>query len=95
MGINTWVSSWVANYCIHGMGRAPRRGVHHFRPAHRLGKTQGQLPAHGCITPYCPADVAIVSLNELRGSDYQLSEEPAASSIDEIISGSILGRAVL
>ena len=31
----------------------PRRGLHHLRPAHRLGRRPGDLPAHGplCLLP--------------------------------------------
>ena len=76
MGINTWVSSWVPNYCIHGM--VVRHGEA-FTISDRLtvwenGKAIYRPTVHYA---YCPADVAIASLNELRGYDYKLVQEPA------------------
>jgi homospermidine synthase len=94
MGINTWVSSWVPNYCIHGM--VVRHGEA-FTISDRLtvwknGKAIYRPTVHYA---YCPADVAIVSLNELRGSDYQLPKNQRILN-DEIISGSdILGALLM
>lgn len=90
MGINTWVVSWVPNYCIHGM--VVRHGEA-FTISDRLtvwenGKAIYRPTVHYA---YCPADVAIASLNELRGYDYQLQKKQRILN-DEITSGSdILG----
>jgi len=94
MGINTWVSSWVPNYCIHGM--VVRHGEA-FTISDRLtvrenGKAIYRPTVHYA---YCPADVAIVSLNELRGYDYKLQKNQRILN-DEIISGSdILGALLM
>jgi homospermidine synthase len=94
MGINTWVTSWVPNYCIHGM--VVRHGEA-FSISDRLtvweqGKAIYRPTVHYA---YCPADVAIASLNELRGYDYQLPGKQRILS-DEIISGSdILGALLM
>ena len=94
MGINTWVTSWVPNYCIHGM--VVRHGEA-FSISDRLtvweqGKAIYRPTVHYA---YCPADVAIASLNELRGHDYQLPSNQRILS-DEIISGSdILGALLM
>ncbi len=94
MGINTWVSSWVPNYCIHGM--IVRHGEA-FTISDRLtvwedGKAVYRPTVHYA---YCPADVAIASLNELRGYDYRLVKKQRILN-DEIISGSdILGALLM
>jgi len=94
MGINTWVSSWVPNYCIHGM--VVRHGEA-FTISDRLtvwekGKAIYRPTVHYA---YCPADVAIASLNELRGYDYRLVKNQRILN-DEIISGSdILGALLM
>jgi homospermidine synthase len=94
MGINTWVRSWVPDYCIHGM--VVRHGEA-FTISDRLtvwenGRAVYRPTVHYA---YCPADVAIASLNELRGYDYQL--QPKARILnDEITSGSdILGALLM
>jgi homospermidine synthase len=94
MGMNTWVVSWVPNYCIRGM--VVRHGEA-FTISDKLtvwknGKAVYRPTVHYA---YCPADVAIASLNELRGYDYQL---PARQRIlnDDITSGSdILGALLM
>jgi homospermidine synthase len=94
MGINTWVSSWVPDYCIHGM--VVRHGEA-FTISDRLtvwkdGKAIYRPTVHYA---YCPADVAIASLNELRGYDYRLVKNQRILN-DEIISGSdILGALLM
>ncbi len=94
MGINTWVASWVPDYCIHGM--VVRHGEA-FTISDRLtvwqsGKAIYRPTVHYA---YCPADVAIASLNELRGYDYQLPKNQRILN-DEIISGSdILGALLM
>jgi len=66
MGMDVWVRTWVPNYTVRRHGRAPRRGVHHLRPPHRLGEGEAGLPSTVHYA-YCPSDAAIVSLNEMRG----------------------------
>jgi homospermidine synthase len=94
MGINTWVRSWVPDYCIHGM--VVRHGEA-FTISDRLtvwenGKAVYRPTVHYA---YCPADVAIASLNELRGYDYKLQEKQRILN-DEITSGSdILGALLM
>ncbi len=94
MGINTWVCSWVPNYCIHGM--VVRHGEA-FTISDRLtvwenGKAVYRPTVHYA---YCPADVAIASLNELRGYDYRLVKNQRILN-DEITSGSdILGALLM
>src|SRR6516162_1358479 len=94
MGINTWVASWVPDYSIQGM--VVRHGEA-FTISDRLtvwknGKAVYRPTVHYA---YCPADVAIASLNELRGYDYKL--QPKARILnDEITSGSdILGALLM
>lgn len=94
MGMNTWVASWVPNYCIHGM--LVRHGEA-FTISDRLtvwekGKAIYRPTVHYA---YCPSDSAIASLNELRGYDYRLQEKQRILN-DEIISGSdILGALIM
>jgi len=94
MGINTWVVSWVPNYRIHGM--VVRHGEA-FTISDRLtvvrdGKAVYRPTVHYA---YCPADVAIASLNELRGYDYELQKKQRIMN-DEITSGSdILGALLM
>ena len=76
MGINTWVTSWVPDYCIQGM--VVRHGEA-FTISDKLtvwenGKAVYRPTVHYA---YCPADVAIASLNELRGYNYELQQETA------------------
>ncbi len=94
MGINTWVVSWVPDYCIQGM--VVRHGEA-FTISDRLtvwknGRAVYRPTVHYA---YCPADVAIASLNELRGYNYQL--QPKARILnDEVTSGSdILGALLM
>jgi len=94
MGINTWVSSWVPNYCIHGM--VVRHGEA-FTISDRLtvrqdGKAIYRPTVHYA---YCPCDCAIASLNELRGYDYKLQVNQRIMN-DEITSGAdILGALLM
>ncbi len=94
MGINTWVVSWVPDYRIHGM--VVRHGEA-FTISDRLtvwqdGKAIYRPTVHYA---YCPADVAIASLNELRGCDYQLPKNARIMN-DEIRSGSdVLGALIM
>jgi homospermidine synthase len=94
MGINTWVRSWVPNYSIHGM--VVRHGeaftISDKLTVWKTGKAVYRPTVHYA---YCPADVAIASLNELRGYDYKL--QPRARILnDEITSGSdILGALLM
>ncbi len=94
MGINTWVSSWVPNYCIHGM--VVRHGEA-FTISDRLtvmqdGNAMYRPTVHYA---YCPCDCAIASLNELRGYDYKLQVKQRIMN-DEILSGAdILGALLM
>jgi homospermidine synthase len=94
MGINTCVTSWVPNYCIHGM--VVRHGEA-FTVSDRLtvwknGKAIYRPTVHYA---YCPCDSAIASLDELRGYDYRLQKKQRIMS-DEITSGSdILGALLM
>ena len=94
MGINTWVVSWVPNYCIHGM--VVRHGeaftISDMLTVWKDGKAAYRPTVHYA---YCPCDCAIASLNELRGSDYRLSERQRIMT-DEITSGAdILGALIM
>jgi len=94
MGMNTWVRSWVPDYCIRGM--VVRHGEA-FTISDRLtvwknGEAIYRPTVHYA---YCPCDAAIVSLNELRGYDYQLQPRLRIMS-DEITSGAdILGALLM
>ena len=94
MGINTWVVSWVPDYCIRGM--IVRHGEA-FTISDRLtvwknGKAVYRPTVHYA---YCPCDAAIASLNELKGYDYRLVENQRIMN-DEITSGSdILGALIM
>jgi homospermidine synthase len=94
MGMNTWVVTWVPDYCIHGM--VVRHGEA-FTISDKLtvwedGKAVYRPTVHYA---YCPTDSAIASLNELRGYDYKL--QPSYRILnDEITSGSdILGALIM
>jgi len=94
MGINTWVVSWVPDYCIHGM--VVRHGEA-FTISDKLtvwedGKAVYRPTVHYA---YCPCDSAVASLNELRGYDYRLQKKQRILN-DEITSGSdILGALLM
>ena len=94
MGMNTWVRSWVPDYTIQGM--VVRHGEA-FTISDKLtvwnkGKAIYRPTVHYA---YCPADVAIASLNELRGYNYQLQPKIRILN-DEISSGSdILGSLLM
>jgi homospermidine synthase len=94
MGINTWVRSWVPNYTIRGM--VVRHGEA-FTISDKLtvwddGRAVYRPTVHYA---YCPCDAAVVSLNELRGYDYQLQPKIRIMG-DEITGGAdILGALVM
>jgi homospermidine synthase len=94
MGINTWVVSWVPNDCIRGM--VVRHGEA-FTISDRLtvwdgGKAVYRPTVHYA---YCPADVAIASLNELRGYDYKLQENQRILNDEINIGADILGALLM
>jgi len=94
MGINTWVVSWVPDYCIHGM--VVRHGEA-FTISDHLTVYEGEKAVYRPTVhyAYCPSDSAIASLNELRGYDYQLQPRQRILN-DEITSGSdILGALLM
>ncbi|MBI5241353.1 MAG: homospermidine synthase [Elusimicrobia bacterium] len=94
MGMNTWVCSWVPDYCIHGM--VVRHGEA-FTISDKLtvwknGKAAYRPTVHYA---YCPSDNAVISLHELRGYDYQLQPKVRIMN-DEIVSGrDILGALLM
>jgi len=94
MGINTWVASWVPDYCIRGM--VVRHGEA-FTISDRLTVWEGDKAIYRPTVhyAYCPTDVAIASLNELRGRDYELQKKQRIMN-DEITGGSdILGALIM
>jgi homospermidine synthase len=94
MGMNTWVVSWVPNYCIHGM--VVRHGEA-FTISDKLTVWEGGKAVYRPTVhyAYCPSDSAIASLNELRGYDYELQPNLRILN-DEITSGSdILGALIM
>jgi len=94
MGINTFVSSWVPNYCIHGM--IVRHGEA-FTISDHLTVWKGKKAVYRPTVhyAYCPCDAAIVSLHELRGRDYELQPKLRIMN-DEITSGAdILGALLM
>ena len=94
MGMNTWVRSWVPHYCIRGM--VVRHGEAFTISDALTVWEQGQPVYRPTVHyAYCPCDAALVSLNELRGYDYQLQPRLRIMS-DEITSGAdILGALVM
>jgi len=94
MGINTWVRSWVPYYCINGM--VIRHGEAFTISDHLTVWEDGKAIYRPTVHyAYCPADVAIASLNELRGYNYQLVKKQRILN-DDIISGSdILGALLM
>ena len=94
MGMNTWVVSWVPNYCIHGM--VVRHGEA-FSISDKLTVWEGGKAVYRPTVhyAYCPSDSAIASLNELRGYDYELQPNLRILN-DEITTGSdILGALLM
>jgi len=94
MGINTWVASWVPDYCIRRM--VVRHGEA-FTISDRLTVWEGDKAIYRPTVhyAYCPTDVAIASLNELRGRDYVLQKRLRIMN-DEITGGSdILGALIM
>ncbi len=94
MGINTWVRSWVPDYCIQGM--VVRHGeaftISDFLTVRKKGKAVYRPTVHYA---YCPCDAALVSLNEMRGNDYQLQSRLRILG-DDIASGAdILGALIM
>ncbi|OHE80331.1 MAG: homospermidine synthase [Verrucomicrobia bacterium RIFCSPLOWO2_12_FULL_64_8] len=94
MGINTWVRSWVPDYCIQGM--VVRHGEA-FTISDKLtvwekGRAIYRPTVHYA---YCPCDCAIASLNELRGYGYKLQVQQRIMN-DDILSGAdILGALLM
>lgn len=94
MGINTWVATWVPNYCIHGM--VIRHGEA-FTISDRLTVWDKDKAVYRPTVhyAYCPCDSAIASLNELRGNDYVLQSNLRILR-NEIIGGAdILGALIM
>jgi len=94
MGINTWVRSWVPDYNILGM--VVRHGEA-FTISDMLTVRDGKRVVYRPTMhyAYCPCDEAIASLNELRGSNYRLSDNQRIMT-DEITAGAdILGALIM
>ena len=94
MGINIWVVSWVPRYSIRGM--VIRHGEA-FTISDRLTVWEDGKAIYRPTVyyAYCPCDCAIVSLEELRGRDYELQSSRRIMR-DEIIGGSdILGALLM
>jgi homospermidine synthase len=94
MGMNTWVVSWVPDYCIRGM---IIRHSEAFTISERLTVWDDGQPIYRPTVhyAYCPCDAAIVSLEELRGRNYKLLPNQRIMR-DEIIAGSdILGALLM
>ena len=94
MGMNTFVVSWVPNYCIQGM--IVRHGEA-FTLSDRLTVWKGKKAIYRPTVhyAYCPCDNAIISLHELRGRDYSLQPKLRIMN-DEITSGEdILGALLM
>jgi homospermidine synthase len=94
MGIETWVVSWVPDYCIRGM--VVRHGEA-FTISDKLTVWDGDRAIYRPTVhyAYCPADVAIASLHELRGNGYELQKKLRIMN-DEITEGSdILGALLM
>ncbi len=94
MGMNTWVRSWVPHYSIRGM--VVRHGEAFTISDSLTVWEKGQAVYRPTMHyAYCPCDSAIVSLNELRGYDYELQPNLRIMS-DEITSGAdILGALLM
>jgi homospermidine synthase len=94
MGMNTWVRTWVPDYCIRGM--VVRHGEA-FTISDKLtvwknGRALYRPTVHYA---YNPSDAAIISLQELRGRDYRLQPKVRIMN-DEIIKGAdILGALLM
>lgn len=94
MGMNTWVRSWVPNYDIHGM--VVRHGEA-FTISDKLTVWENDQAIYRPTVhyAYCPSDVAIASLNELRGNNYNLQSRIRIMN-DEITAGEdILGALIM
>jgi homospermidine synthase len=94
MGINTWVRSWVPDYSIVGM--VVRHGEA-FTISDKLTVWEGKKAVYRPTVhyAYCPCDEAIVSLNELRGTNYELQPKLRIMN-DEITKGAdILGALIM
>jgi homospermidine synthase len=94
MGMNTWVRSWVPNYDIHGM--VVRHGEA-FTISDKLTVWNNDQAIYRPTVhyAYCPSDVAIASLNELRGNNYNLQSRIRIMN-DEITAGEdILGALIM
>ena len=94
MGINTWVVSWVPHYCIRGM--IIRHGEA-FTISDRLTVWDDGRPVYRPTVhyAYCPCDAAVVSLEELRGRDYELQPKLRIMGDEIIGGGDILGALLM
>jgi len=94
MGINMWVRSWVPDYPIQGM--VVRHGEA-FTISDKLTVWDGKQAVYRPTVhyAYCPCDMAVASLNEMRGYNYKLNANQRIMN-DEITAGSdILGALIM
>jgi homospermidine synthase len=94
MGMNTWVRTWVPDYCIRGM--VVRHGEA-FTISDKLTVWKNGRAVYRPTVHYAynPSDAAIISLQELRGRDYRLQPKVRIMN-DEIIKGAdILGALLM
>ncbi len=94
MGINMWVRSWVPNYSIQGM--VVRHGEA-LTISDKLTVWDGKKAIYRPTVhyAYCPCDMAIASLNEMRGYNYKLNANQRIMN-DEITTGAdILGALIM
>jgi len=84
-GINTWVRSWVP--CGEILGMVIRHGeafsISEFLTVTELGKPVYRPTVHYA---YCPCDMAIISLQELRMRNYEMQPKQRLMN-DDIIKG--------
>jgi homospermidine synthase len=94
MGMNVWVVSWVPYYSIRGM--IIRHGEAFTISDHLTVWENGRAIYRPTVHyAYCPCDGALVSLEELRGNNYELQPNLRIMR-DEIIGGAdILGALLM
>jgi homospermidine synthase len=94
MGMNTWVRSWVPNYNILGM--VVRHGEA-FTISDKLTVWKGKKAVYRPTVhyAYCPCDEAVVSLNELRGYNYELQPKLRIMNDEITKGGDILGALIM
>ena len=94
MGMDTWVRTWVPNYSVVGM--VVRHGEAFTISDHLTVWEKGRAVYRPTVHyAYCPSDVAIASLNEMRGYSGKLNDNQRIMG-DEITTGEdILGALIM